>query len=47
LKSGVDIVIEATQLSLQMADVDLVITGAGKIDSQKPFVEKPQLAWLK
>jgi glycerate 2-kinase len=34
LKSGVDIVIEATQLSDHMADADLVITGEGKIDHQ-------------
>ncbi|MDQ0973820.1 glycerate kinase [Neobacillus niacini] len=34
LKSGVDIVIEATGLSDHMADADLVITGEGKIDHQ-------------
>jgi glycerate 2-kinase len=34
LKSGVDIVIQATQLEKHVQDADLVITGEGKIDSQ-------------
>jgi glycerate 2-kinase len=34
LKSGVDIVIQATQLEKHVQDANLVITGEGKIDSQ-------------
>ena len=41
LKSGVDLVIEATQLEKHMVDADLVITGEGKIDSQTIYGKTP------
>jgi glycerate kinase len=41
LKRGVDIVIEATNLSQIVADADLVITGEGKIDGQTIFGKTP------
>jgi glycerate kinase len=41
LKSGVDIIIEATRLSEHMADADLVITGEGKIDHQTIYGKTP------
>jgi glycerate 2-kinase len=41
LKSGVDIVIEATGLVEKMRGADLVITGEGKIDSQTVYGKTP------
>lgn len=41
LKSGVDIIIEATKLSEHMADADLVFTGEGKIDHQTIYGKTP------
>lgn len=41
LKRGVDIVIEATELSYVIEDADLVITGEGKIDGQTIFGKTP------
>lgn len=34
LRSGVQIIIEATQLEKQLVDADLVITGEGRMDAQ-------------
>lgn len=41
LKSGVDIVLEATKLEDQLQDADFVITGEGKIDGQTVFGKTP------
>lgn len=41
LKSGVDIVLEATKLEDQLKDADFVITGEGKIDGQTVFGKTP------
>ena len=41
LKSGIDIVTEATQLSEQFAGADLVITGEGQINFQTVFGKTP------
>ena len=41
LKSGIEIVTEATQLSKQLAGVDLVITGEGQINFQTVFGKTP------
>jgi glycerate 2-kinase len=41
LKSGVDIIIEATRLSEHMADANLVITGEGKLDQQTIYGKTP------
>jgi glycerate 2-kinase len=41
LKSGVDIVLEATKLNEIVKDATLVITGEGKIDSQTIFGKTP------
>lgn len=41
LKSGVDIILEATHLSKVMADADLVITGEGRMDSQTVYGKTP------
>ena len=41
LKSGIDIVIEATQLSKQFAGADLVLTGEGQINFQTVFGKTP------
>ncbi|MDQ0217771.1 glycerate kinase [Peribacillus cavernae] len=41
LKSGVDIVIEATGLADIVKDADIVITGEGKIDSQTIYGKTP------
>ncbi|MBD3182587.1 glycerate kinase [Candidatus Poribacteria bacterium] len=41
LKSGVDIVIEASGLAKHLDDADLVITGEGKIDSQTIYGKTP------
>lgn len=41
LKSGVDIVLEATKLEDQLKDADFVITGEGKIDGQTIFGKTP------
>ncbi len=41
LKSGVDIILEATHLSKVVADADLVITGEGRMDSQTVYGKTP------
>lgn len=41
LKSGIDIVTEATQLSKRFADADLVLTGEGQINFQTVFGKTP------
>jgi len=41
LKTGVDIVISATNLEEQLKDADIVITGEGKIDGQTIFGKTP------
>jgi glycerate kinase len=41
LKSGVDIVIEASRLEEKLAGTHLVITGEGKLDSQTAFGKAP------
>jgi len=41
LKSGVDIILEATHLSKEVADADLVITGEGRMDSQTVYGKTP------
>ncbi|PFR94892.1 glycerate kinase [Priestia megaterium] len=41
LKPGVDIVIKATQLESYIKDVDLVITGEGRIDGQTIYGKTP------
>ncbi|KGQ36461.1 glycerate kinase [Gallibacterium genomosp. 1] len=41
LKSGVDIIIEATNLAEVMIDADLVITGEGRMDSQTVYGKTP------
>ena len=41
LKSGVALVIEATQLEKRLADADLVITGEGQINFQTVFGKTP------
>ena len=41
LKSGIDIVIEASGLEKHLKDADLVITGEGKIDSQTIYGKTP------
>ena len=41
LKSGIEIVTEATQLSKRFADADLVITGEGQINFQTVFGKTP------
>lgn len=41
LKSGVDIVIQATELSLYLEKADLVFTGEGRVDRQTPFGKTP------
>ncbi len=41
LESGIDIVLEATQLSKYIKGADLVITGEGKIDFQTAFGKTP------
>ena len=41
LKSGIEIVIEATELSKRFADADLVITGEGQINFQTVFGKTP------
>ncbi|AZR72898.1 glycerate kinase [Anoxybacter fermentans] len=41
LKPGIDIVIEASRIEEKVKEVDLVITGEGKIDSQTIFGKTP------
>lgn len=41
MKSGVDIVIEATELRKHLKDADLVITGEGRVDFQTAFGKTP------
>ncbi len=41
LKSGIDIVIEASELERHLKDADLVITGEGKIDGQTIYGKTP------
>ncbi|MFC1713693.1 glycerate kinase [Candidatus Poribacteria bacterium] len=41
LKSGIDIVIEASELERHLEDADLVITGEGKIDGQTIYGKTP------
>lgn len=41
LKSGVEIVIEASKLEQKLAGADLVITGEGKLDGQTAFGKAP------
>ena len=41
LKSGIDIVVEATGLAKHIKGADLVITGEGRIDSQTAFGKTP------
>lgn len=41
LKSGIDIVVEATQLEQHLKGADLVITGEGRVDAQTPFGKTP------
>jgi len=41
LRSGIDIVIEAVQLAQRLEDVDLVITGEGRMDFQTVFGKTP------
>ncbi|MBI1927409.1 glycerate kinase [Candidatus Poribacteria bacterium] len=41
LRSGIDIVIEAVQLTQRLEDVDLVITGEGRMDFQTVFGKTP------
>ncbi|MEE9551544.1 MAG: glycerate kinase, partial [Gammaproteobacteria bacterium] len=41
LKSGIDIVVEATEISKHIKGADLVITGEGRIDSQTAFGKTP------
>lgn len=41
LKSGVDIILEVTHLSKEVADADLVITGEGRMDSQTVYGKTP------
>ncbi|WP_077619827.1 glycerate kinase [Bacillus sinesaloumensis] len=41
LKSGIELVIQATEISKQMTDANLVITGEGKIDSQTIYGKTP------
>jgi glycerate kinase len=41
LKSGVDIVIEASGLDQSVKDADIVVTGEGKIDSQTIYGKTP------
>lgn len=41
LKSGIDIVIEATGLEKQIADADIVITGEGRLDGQSYMGKAP------
>jgi glycerate kinase len=41
LKSGIEIVTEAAQLSKRLADADLVITGEGQINFQTVFGKTP------
>lgn len=41
LKSGIDIVIEATRLKDHLRDADLVITGEGSVDFQTAFGKTP------
>ncbi|NKB37537.1 MAG: glycerate kinase [Gammaproteobacteria bacterium] len=41
LRSGIDIVIEATQLKAQLKTADLVFTGEGRVDLQTAFGKTP------
>ena len=41
LKSGIDIVVDATRLKKHLKDADLVITGEGRVDSQTAFGKTP------
>lgn len=41
LKSGIDIVVEATQLAKHIKGADLVITGEGRVDFQTAFGKTP------
>ncbi len=41
LKSGIDLVVEATGLEAQMNGAFLAVTGEGRIDSQTPFGKTP------
>jgi glycerate kinase len=41
LRSGIDIVIEASKLEVHLRDADLVITGEGKIDGQTIYGKTP------
>lgn len=41
LKSGIDIVVETTELEKKMHDADLVVTGEGTIDYQTAFGKTP------
>ena len=41
LRSGIDIVVEATDLRSHLKKADLVITGEGRVDSQTPFGKTP------